>query len=1530
MKARRPTGLFLLLAVAVALSALLLSESHQPVQAQTPTVETRIWSATLTVGLHIDNTSKGYIGDGNPAEQTGALGDNFQDSYFQISDTGYRVRHLLADVSMVSVRFRPSGVGSGGNLQLPAHNYILRIGDTEYTFHGTNDYHTSGLYQFDLAGLSLTVGEKVQASLWGVGQPSVFGLYADYDLDDDNLIEVSSLQQLDAMRYDLNGNGVWDGGLDVATFHKFDAAFPNRQITQPGNIRLMGCPGHCTGYELVADLDFDTNGNGQADSGDTYWNGGSGWHPIGNRGDWSNRIAWYSAVFEGNGHTISNMYIRRTFDYYLGLFGHVSGHIRNLGMKDAYIDGGYKVGIVAGSVGNNHQQFNQHRGTAALGSVSSSYATGRITGNGYWVGGLVGELSGYVVATWTDVTIVTPPFTRPYLYFGGIVGCAYTNGAADGTVRASYSLGSIIETIPDNRIVGHPVAHLCSGGSNSYSPGTNADSYFDGNRHLESRQWARSTGQLVRPTGYTDIYEHWNVNVRGDSNADDPWDFGTNRDYPKLKADKNGDGVYTVEEFPGQDQAPRGATDYDTDDDNLIEISSMVQLNAIRFDPDGDGDVLWASAQQYPEAFPDALLDMGCPNVCKGYELVADIDHDANGNGQLDGGDWPYDDGAGFRPIGHDDDAPYTAEFNGNGYAIRNLNIHRTAKRVGLFGWINGAAYIHHVGLNDVDITSTDEGVGDVGALVGFAQGSQTRISANYATGSVTGVNQTGGLVGSNQGVMRANWADVAVTGDQHVGGLVGHNGGEVSSSYSRGSASGSSLVHGAVGLTDGGTLTQVYFDRNSHQTVTDDIHPKFRSELEKPTGYTGIYSGWNADLDGDGSADSPWDFGASISYPILKADLDGDGTATWQEFGYQKRVSTDASPSAVWADRMTAGPARLLGEAGFLASGEGGPTDREENPNGYGALVIGSFAIDRTEYSVINLSSFPVETATGTTTLHLRTEPALPGQGAGLELYLTDATGIKFGGPLSSNASPPGNTYSVYGSRAIQAGQSYLVQLQSTPSIGLSENDYRGGENFGSVIASIALSGGSDASARSVSYRLAENQNSCNLSPNIPLATPGEDFIAPSGTVTFQTMPGEHRVLTIEIPVQLINDDVDEADEEVFCIEAYNPQNAALGRAFALMRIMDDDVAKLSIEPVSRSIAPSQSALFRINMETEVPSPPDRTVNVGISSANIADVSSGTRTVELTNLQSSNGVASFDFSVPTGALQPDSVGHVTAELQASSQPVESNSAFSYRLHDSLPTSAAVQMSINLNTDVWTTQMTAGTADESVVGYLVPGRYPEGVTGWEGYGSFADGREFTIDGVDYAVDYIFYNLPNSPTVIFRTRPELPSQGVRYSLHLTNATGIKSGGRLTHGTFGDEQAYSVPGIDNIQDGETYTVELTRIINPEISIEPVNSSVRAGGDAQFRVVADMPVLKQVSVNLVIHERTYSSDGLSFSTIERTNSVTIPKGGTEAVFSFSTRDDRDRVVVVSLQDGGGYHRSELLPTSATVQVVVQQGGV
>ena len=219
-----------------------------------------------------------------------------------------------------------------------------------------------------------------------------------YDTDGDGLIEVSGLMQLNAIRWDLDGDGLPDSSSGMAGFA---AAFP-------GALDGMGCPdSECSGYELISDLDFDTNGNGRADAGDDYWNDGQGWAPIGD--DFG--VA-FEAFFNGGGHTISNLYIDRRDAQYVGLFGNtgfsgsnvwvgLNNNIRDLALVNVDVQGGTYTGGLVGSNGL---------------VIAACSVTGVVSG-GLDVGGLVGNnFSGTIMASSSAASVEGGPGT------GGLVG----------------------------------------------------------------------------------------------------------------------------------------------------------------------------------------------------------------------------------------------------------------------------------------------------------------------------------------------------------------------------------------------------------------------------------------------------------------------------------------------------------------------------------------------------------------------------------------------------------------------------------------------------------------------------------------------------------------------------------------------------------------------------------------------------------------------------------------------------------------------------------------------------------------------------------------------------------------------------------------------------------------------------------------------------------------------------------------------------------------------------------------------------
>ena len=293
--------------------------------------------------------------------------------------------------------------------------------------------------------------------------------------------------------------------------------------------------------------------------------------------------------------------------------------------------------------------------------------------------------------------------------------------------------------------------------------------------------------------------------------------------------------------------------DYDADNDGLIEITTLAQLNAVRWDLDGNGAVASGDQTNYDTAFPNAEDNMGCNEsavtiasnntgnpACSGYELRANLDFDTDGDGTADSGDTYWNSGAGWTPIG-DFTTAFTATFDGNTdtdasgdggpYALSNLYVNATSTADdstpdigGLFGRIGNGGVVKNLGLEDVDVTvsSTLEDAIHVGALTADNRGT---ITGSWSTGSVTGSTDqntktawisAGGLVGRNdkggsgdtayEGIVRASYSHAAVTGkgrrqanggEARVGGLVGVNKGTITASYAAGNVTATNSVSG-------------------------------------------------------------------------------------------------------------------------------------------------------------------------------------------------------------------------------------------------------------------------------------------------------------------------------------------------------------------------------------------------------------------------------------------------------------------------------------------------------------------------------------------------------------------------------------------------------------------------------------------------------------------------------------------------------------------------------------------------------------
>ena len=324
----------------------------------------------------------------------------------------------------------------------------------------------------------------------------------DYDSDNDGYIDVSTHQQLNAIRHDLNGNG-------DATHADYVAAFPNRVTSSSGR---MGCPsGACTGYELTANIDLDTDGDGNigTDSGDAYYNSGAGWIPI---GDGATR---YSGNFKGDGHTINNLFISSTTLDEVGLFGaiHLNSRIETLGVLNANITADSYVGALAG--GN-------------LGTIVACYTTGKVQGDES-VGGLVGRQVRGTISTSYSTAYVNGKVREA----GGLVG-----NLGGGTITNSYSTGRVSGTANHlGGLIGRDTSASSTITNNYWDTSTSGQTTSAGGNGVTGK----TTRQLQTPTGYNGIYANWNIdldNADADNDAstgkDDPWAFGNKMQYPML------------------------------------------------------------------------------------------------------------------------------------------------------------------------------------------------------------------------------------------------------------------------------------------------------------------------------------------------------------------------------------------------------------------------------------------------------------------------------------------------------------------------------------------------------------------------------------------------------------------------------------------------------------------------------------------------------------------------------------------------------------------------------------------------------------------------------------------------------------------------------------------------------------------------------------------------------------------------------------------------------------------------------------
>ena len=134
-------------------------------------------------------------------------------------------------------------------------------------------------------------------------------------------------------------------------------------------------------------------------------------------------VVKFSGNFDGNSFSISSLNVDSeniNADIHVGLFGRLTGRIKNLGLENVMLSSSSVYNSVGAAVGYNS------------GDITNCYSSGNIIGRKY-VGGLVGENSHGIITGCHSSASVNGNY-----YVGGLVGRNDYNG-----IRKCYSIGSV-------------------------------------------------------------------------------------------------------------------------------------------------------------------------------------------------------------------------------------------------------------------------------------------------------------------------------------------------------------------------------------------------------------------------------------------------------------------------------------------------------------------------------------------------------------------------------------------------------------------------------------------------------------------------------------------------------------------------------------------------------------------------------------------------------------------------------------------------------------------------------------------------------------------------------------------------------------------------------------------------------------------------------------------------------------------------------------------------------------------------------
>jgi len=285
------------------------------------------------------------------------------------------------------------------------------------------------------------------------------------------------------------------------------------------------------GGELIPDSYASTTGTDIIVQNNGYF----GFSPIGYNGTSSEAL--FTGTLDGDGHTISNLWIFRKNEQNIGIFGLALGAtIRDLGLRDSNIVGQYSTGGIVGSMAggtadnitlenNMVRAYLSYQGGGFAGEMVEGAEANNITntggtvhGSGSVIGGIVGKMENSTVNISHSSANVDGGDQ-----IGGFVGAMYS-----ATVNDSYATGNVhsdrleVPIVKSGNYVGGFVGYI-QGGSID-------DSYATGDVDATGNRAGGFAGSINTSAIVTDSYATGDVTgiqeTIGETTYDAPYSVG--------------------------------------------------------------------------------------------------------------------------------------------------------------------------------------------------------------------------------------------------------------------------------------------------------------------------------------------------------------------------------------------------------------------------------------------------------------------------------------------------------------------------------------------------------------------------------------------------------------------------------------------------------------------------------------------------------------------------------------------------------------------------------------------------------------------------------------------------------------------------------------------------------------------------------------------------------------------------------------------------------------------------------------------